>query len=437
MFETSAHLISKQRAFFNAGATQSSEWRVEALRQLKKAILAHKEKIIAALFQDLKKPALSAQKVEIDQIIAEIDEHIHSLNQWTTPQRVKTPLIFFPTKSSIVPQPRGVVLIISPWNFPFALTFRPLIGAISAGNCAILKPSELSPHSSRIIAQIISSIFDPNYVAVIQGDAYVAQEILTHAFDYIFFTGSTRVGKLVMQAAASHLTPLTLELGGCNPCIVDHNVDIRVATRRIAWGKFYNSGQSCLAPNYVAVHENIKKDFTEQLLQAIKEIYRDSTKIGAIINQFHFDRLTKLLKNRNVLYGGNFDRSQLYIEPTVIETNENDPLLQEELFGPILPLISYETVDTVVKNIHEHPLALYLFSNNATLQQKITEQTISGGLCINDVAVHYANSNLPFGGVGKSGFGSYHGKKTFDIFSHYKSVMKRSFWFDWSLRYRF
>ncbi|OQA35173.1 MAG: Aldehyde dehydrogenase [Candidatus Dependentiae bacterium ADurb.Bin331] len=429
-------LINNQRMFFNSGKTHSLEWRLNALKNLRKAILLHEENIINALSLDLKKSAISSKKVEIDQIITEIDLHSSQLNQWVKAKKVRTPFIFFPTTSFTVAQPRGVVLIISPWNFPFSLTLRPLIGAISAGNCALLKPSEFSPHSSQVIAQLINSTFSENYIAVMQGDAQVAQEILTHRFDYIFFTGSTTIGTLVMQAAAQHLTPLTLELGGCNPCFVDTEIDLKIAAKRIAWGKFHNAGQSCLAPNFVAVDEKIEKKFIEYLIHALKNIYHDPTKIGSIINQFHFERLIQLLGNKKILHGGNFDRANLRIEPTVIETDHNDQILRSEIFGPILPIISYQHIDKAIARIHNQPLAVYLFSNNEILQKKILETTVSGGVCINDVGVHYANPHLPFGGVGMSGFGSYHSKKTFDAFSHFKSVMKRSFWFDWPFRYK-
>lgn len=430
------HLIDNQRIFFHSGKTNSFEWRVEALRNLRKTIVLHKEQIVNALFNDLKKSPYAAQRVEIDQIISEIDTHIQSLKQWMNPQKVKTPLIFFPTTSFIVAQPRGIVLIISPWNFPFSLTLRPLIGAISAGNCALLKPSEFSPHSANILQKIISSVFDPEYIALVQGDAQVAQEILTQRFDYIFFTGSTRVGKLVMQAAAHYITPLTLELGGCNPCIVDNQTDMKIAAHRIAWGKFHNAGQSCLAPNYVAADKKIKKEFTQQLIHAIKTIYSNKRKIGSIISEFHFDRLSTLLEQKKIIYGEKSDRTQLFIPPTLIETTKADPLLNEEIFGPVLPIFEYESLKEVIGHIYEQPLALYLFTTNETVQKQIIDQTSSGAVCINDVGVHYANNNLPFGGVGMSGFGSYHGKKTFDTFTHFKPVMKRSFWFDWSFRYK-
>jgi acyl-CoA reductase-like NAD-dependent aldehyde dehydrogenase len=431
-------IIIPRDLFFKSGKTRCISFRVQALKKLKKALNDHKQLILEALFRDMKKPSDEAYQSEIKLCVDEIDLHIKKLSQWKRSQSIKTPSIFWPSSSFIVPEPYGVVLIISTWNFPIALSIMPLIGAISAGNCAIIKPSELAPASADALAKIISSIFEPAYVSVIQGNASTAQELLALPFHYIFFTGSTRVGKLVMKAAAEHLIPLTLELGGCNPCIVDKECNIQIAARRIAWAKFYNAGQSCLAPNHVFVHESIKDRFTHILKSIIAECDAlNGKKMSSIINQFHFDRLCNLIVHKNTLLGGDVNQKTLYFSPTLLETTFEDPLINEEIFGPILPIVSYSNLNALMARLafEPKPLACYFFSSNKELQSKIIDTIQAGSICINDAVVQYANLHLPFGGIGTSGFGSYHGKKSFDTFSHYKSVMKRSFWFDWKWRY--
>jgi len=428
-------IIKNQQQFFTSGTTKSILFRKEQLKKLKQAIINHEQEILDALHSDLGKPAFSAYLSEIYYCVQEINIYLKNLASWARPQRVKTSWLLFPAHSYIIQEPLGVTLIIAPWNYPFQLTFMPLIGSIAAGNCTIIKPSEVAPACSRVLAHIIQKTFDPAYITVIQGDAMTAQALLQEKFDYIFFTGGTEIGKKVMTAAAQHLTPLTLELGGKNPCIVTHDAPLDITAKRIIRAKFSNLGQSCIAPNYILVDAIIKQDL---ILELKKQLTNDVEHAGKIINQKHFERLTRMLQNCTIVTGGVTDASKLIIQPTIIDgVSKDHPSMQEEIFGPILPVISYETVDQAIKfiNTDHKPLALYIFSQDKQVQQKILQQTSSGGVCINDVGLQVANSNLPFGGVEFSGFGAYHGKKTFETFSHGKPVACNSFWFDFSLKY--
>lgn len=414
--------------------------RIQHLRRLKQCILKHQELILQALYDDVAKPRFEAYTSEIVVCLNEIDLMINTICRWSQPQRVKTPFILMPGSSYIYPEPYGTVLIIAPWNFPVQLLLLPLIGALAAGNCAVLKPSEHAPHTSRLIKIILEQEFEPTIVSVVEGGIPETKALLAQKFDYIFFTGSTRVGKIVMHAAAEHLTPLTLELGGKNPCIVDADSCLDTAAKRIVWGKFYNAGQNCLSPNYLFVDTRIKAQLIERLQFYIQKFYNQSGEaMSRIINRTHFDRLVSLLNEGTIMHGGTYDAQRLRIEPTLIEgISRQSPLIQEEIFGPILPVLSYTDINEALTFIRSQPkpLALYIFSHNKKLQNLILTTTSSGSVAINDTVMQNTNPNLPFGGVGLSGFGNYHGKASFDTFSHYKSVMKKSCWFDIaSLRY--
>lgn len=438
---SATELLRQQRDFFSSGQTRSHNFRLQQLRLLKQAVLDHQDSLIAALSQDLRKPLLESYLTEIAGI-QEIDYAIKHLKSWMKIRRASTPLQLFPAAARIYPEPLGVVLIISPWNYPVQLAISPLIGAIAAGNCAMLKPSEIAPHTSAALAKMIEATFDPAYISVVEGGVEASQELLEQPFDHILFTGSAQIGKIVMEAAAKHLTPVTLELGGKSPCIVDADVDLETATRRIAWGKFINAGQTCIAPDYVLVDQAIKPQFIEQLTARIREFFGDnpaeSPDFGRIVSDKHFHRLSNLLPYGEAVTGGAADAADRYIAPTVLDKPALDsPLMQDEIFGPILPVLEYENLEDAIAFINQRPkpLALYLFTRNSDKQQTVLHQTSSGGVCINDTIMHIAPYGLPFGGVGDSGMGSYHGKASFDTFSHYKSVLKRPFWLDIKLRY--
>jgi len=436
-------VLGKQRRFFASGKTKDVSFRIAQLHQLKQAIASHQSVIIAALQADLRKPELESYANEIRvPVTREIEAVIKQIKSWTKPHRVSTPIEQFPATAKIIPEPLGVVLIIAPWNYPFQLIMSPLIGAIAAGNCAILKPSEISPRTSGIITSIIGKTFDPEYIAVVEGGVETSQQLLAEKFDHIFFTGGTAVGKIVMAAAAKHLTPVTLELGGKSPCIVDSDVNLEGAAKRIVWGKFINAGQTCIAPDYLLVDKKIKPQLLDRLKSCIVDFYGEdpatSPDYCRIINQKHFHRLQALLQDGEIIIGGKTDAEDLYIAPTVIDKVDWDaPLMQEEIFGPILPVLEYTTREEAIAliNARPKPLALYLFSRNKTYQQMVWQQTSSGGVCLNDTMMQYGVSELPFGGVGNSGFGSYHGKASFDTFSHYKTVLTKYFLFDLPLRY--
>lgn len=434
------NLLQQQRAFFNTGNTRSVNFRVEQLKRLKQAIIKHQDAIVTAAKADLGRPEFEAY-FEIG-VLGELNRALNQLKSWVKPKRVATPFDQFPATAWIEPEPLGVVLIIGPWNYPFQLLFSPLIGAIAAGNCTILKPSELAPHTSQAVAQLIQDTFDPSYIAVVEGGVETSQQLLAEKFDYIFFTGGIRVGKIVMEAAAKHLTPVTLELGGKSPCIVDTDVRLDYTAKRIVWGKFINAGQTCVAPDYLLVDRRIKSDLVEQLQRSMHDFFGDnpvkSPDYARIINEQHFSRLLPFLENGKVIVGGEAIREQRYIAPTILDqVRWDDPVMQEEIFGPILPLLEYESLEEAIAKINARPkpLALYFFSRNRQKQAKVLQSTSSGGVCLNDTVMQYATWELPFGGVGESGIGAYHGKSSFDTFSHYKSVLKKSFWLDLGWRY--
>ncbi|MBW4543121.1 MAG: aldehyde dehydrogenase [Symplocastrum torsivum CPER-KK1] len=434
-------IIQQQREFFATGKTKDVAFRLEQLKRLKQAILDNQAAILEAVNADLNKPEFEAYATEIG-VVREIDYAIKHLKSWVKPKKVSTSIEQFPSSACIYPEPLGVVLIISPWNYPFQLMISPLVGAIAAGNCAILKPSELAANTSRIVTQITEKTFDPSYITSIEGGVETSQQLLAEKFDHIFFTGGTKIGQIVMEAAAKHLTPVTLELGGKSPCIVDSNVHIEHAAKRIAWGKFINAGQTCIAPDYLLVDRTVKNDLLTSIKQYIQEFYGDdpakSPDYGRIINQRHFERLASFLNEGQPYIGGQINPEERYIAPTVIDGVDWDtPVMQEEIFGPILPVLEYSDLSEAIAKINARPkpLALYLFSKDQQKQERVLRETSSGGVCINDTVMQVGVSELPFGGVGSSGIGSYHGKASFDTFSHQKSVLKRSFLLDLDWRY--
>ncbi|MCT7949094.1 aldehyde dehydrogenase [Ancylothrix sp. C2] len=434
-------VINRQRQFFASGQTKEIEFRLSQLKRLKQAILDSKEAVMAAVKADLNKPDLEAYATEIG-VVREIDYAIKNLKDWVKPKKVPTSLDQFPSSAYIYPEPLGVVLIIGPWNYPFQLMISPLVGAIAAGNCAVLKPSEIAANTSRVVTQLIQKTFEPEYIAIVEGDAKTAQELLAEKFDHIFFTGGTKIGQIVMEAAAKNLTPVTLELGGKSPCIVDAEINLQHTARRIVWGKFINSGQTCIAPDYLLVDRTIKKDLLAEITNCISEFYGEdpakSPDYGRIINERQFDRLAGFLNNGEIVAGGQTNRDDRYIAPTVLDQVPWDAaVMEDEIFGPILPVLEYSNLDEAITKINERPkpLALYIFSKNEAKQDKVLRETSSGGVCINDTVMQVGVSELPFGGVGNSGMGSYHGKASFDTFSHQKSVLKKSFLMDLKWRY--
>jgi aldehyde dehydrogenase (NAD+) len=436
------NILASQRQFFNSGRTKDLDYRLENLSRLKKAIIQNEAAIFEALKNDLYKSAYEGYLTEIGLALQEIRFVSRRLRSWAKPGKVRTPYVLWFGSSAIHPEPYGISLIISPWNYPFQLTILPLIGSMAAGNCTIVKPSEYAPHTSAIISEIIEGFFDNHYIAVIEGDAQTSKDLLDERFDYIFFTGSETVGKIVMSAAAKNLTPVSLELGGKSPCIVDQDVNIDLAARRIASGKFINAGQSCIAPDYLLVHHSNKQKLLDQIKVYLRKFFgedpRTSPDYVRIINKLQFDRLTALLDKGDIVIGGQTNPGGLYIAPTLLEhVSWNDPVMQDEIFGPIFPVLVFEDLSEVVSAINSRPrpLALYFFSNQPDHYQRIIKEVSFGGGCINDTLAHYINPHLPFGGIGNSGMGNYHGKAGFDTFSHQKSILKKWFNFDMPLRF--
>ncbi|MEA5452180.1 aldehyde dehydrogenase [Leptolyngbya sp. CCNP1308] len=435
-----ANLLHRQRDYWASGATPSLDFRLDRLKALRGAILKYQADIIDAVKQDLGRPEFEGY-FEVG-VISELDYVIKHLRRWVKPRKASLPLSQLPGSAWVQPEPRGVALIIGPWNYPFQLIVSPLMGAIAAGNCALLKPSELAPATSKVLAQLVEDTFDPAHVALVEGGVEAAQALLAEKFDHIFFTGGERVGKIVMQAAAQHLTPVTLELGGKSPCIVDADVNLEVAARRIVWGKFLNAGQTCVAPDYLLVDERVKDKLVAALQQRIQACYGDnpatSPDLSRVVNDRQFDRLVGLLNQGNILAGGGHDRGDRYIAPTLIDgIGWDDAIMQEEIFGPILPILTYRDLGDAIAAINQRPkpLALYLFTRDRQVQTQVLDRTTAGSVCINDVILQIAIWDLPFGGVGSSGLGSYHGKHSFDTFSHLKSVLKKPFWMDMDWRY--
>ncbi|MCB8092384.1 aldehyde dehydrogenase [Staphylococcus aureus] len=423
------------KAFFNTQQTKDISFRKEQLKKLSKAIKSYESDILEALYTDLGKNKVEAYATEIGITLKSIKNARKELKNWTKTKNVDTPLYLFPTKSYIKKEPYGTVLIIAPFNYPFQLVFEPLIGAIAAGNTAIIKPSELTPNVARVIKRLINETFDANYIEVIEGGIEETQTLIHLPFDYVFFTGSENVGKIVYQAASENLVPVTLEMGGKSPVIVDETANIKVASERICFGKFTNAGQTCVAPDYILVHESVKDDLITALSKTLREFYgqniQQSPDYGRIVNLKHYHRLTSLLNSAqmNIVFGGHSDEDERYIEPTLLDHVTNDSaIMQEEIFGPILPILTYQSLDEAIAFIHQRPkpLSLYLFSEDENATQRVTNELSFGGGAINDTLMHLANPKLPFGGVGASGMGRYHGKYSFDTFTHEKSYIFKS-----------
>ena len=433
-----------QQAYFKTGATKPYDFRKLQLQKLLETIIAHEENIYTALYKDLKKSKEECWVSENGFVIGEIKKTIKQLKSWMAPQKVPTNLANFPSSSYRYKEPMGVVLIIAPWNYPFNLLFTPLVGAIAAGNCVVLKSSEFAPAISAVMKQIIQAVFDLQYVLYVEGDgAEVVPALMKDfRFDHVFYTGSTFVGKKVYQAAAEKLTPVTLELGGKSPCVVAADADIKVAANRIVFAKFLNAGQTCIAPDYILVHHTQKAALTKALQHAIQEFYtadeQSSYDYGRIINEKQFDRLVGYLKNENIAYGGQSNRAEKYIQPTLIDdVKPESQLMKDEIFGPILPIISYRQMSDALTIIEKNsnPLAFYLFTNNSNEEAQWLDSVAFGGGCVNNAALHLTNHHLPFGGRGNSGIGQYHGEASFTIFSHQKSVLKTATWLDVRMKY--
>jgi aldehyde dehydrogenase (NAD+) len=421
------------RAYFDSGATKPLAWRLSQLDALEHMLFERERDILDALRADLRKPELEAFASEIGVIRSEIKLTRKRLRSWMKPKRVRTPLIALPGRSYVVPEPLGLVLIIAPWNYPFQTAVLPLVGALAAGNCVVIKPSELAPATAALLAKWLPKYLDTSAVRVFEGGVPETTELLQQKWDHIFYTGNGTVGRIVMEAAAKHLTPVTLELGGKSPCIVDETADLDTAAKRIVFGKFFNAGQTCVAPDYVLVHERVHDALLNRMLSVVRELYGDDPKsspdFARIINERHHARLVRLLDGADVATGGESDASARYIAPTILKNvQEDDPVMQEEIFGPILPVIAVQNVHRAVAFVNRHPkpLALYFFSTNEEAQRRVISGTSAGGTTINHVWMHVGVPELPFGGVGESGMGAYHGRHSFDTFSHARAVLKKS-----------
>lgn len=434
-------IVNSQREYFATGQTLNISYRIAALKSLKAAIKKFEKPLAAALWQDLHKSYEEAYLTELSIVLGEIDNHIRHLKQWAAPKHHSTPLKMFPSRSKVISEPLGLALIIAPWNYPVQLLLNPLVGAISAGCTAILKPSPYVPTVAKVLEELITECFNRDYVAIVQGNRDVNTLLLEQRYDLIFFTGSPSLGRTVMSAAAKNLTPVVLELGGKSPCVVDCSADIATAAKRIAWGKSLNAGQTCIAPDYLLVHHAIKEQLIEALKSEFKRLLgknpKKSRHFVRIVNERAFDRLVGYIKGANVVVGGNYDKDERYIEPTIIDNVSLDsPVMEEEIFGPIFPVVTYITTEQAVKFINERekPLALYYFGDQQSADYVIGH-TSSGGACVNDTIVHIANEKLPFGGVGNSGMSSYHGEESFKVFSHFRSVVTTPTWIDLPFRY--
>ncbi|MCF6224267.1 MAG: aldehyde dehydrogenase [Flavobacteriaceae bacterium] len=435
-------IIHHHKVFFKNQQTKNIAFRKKSLQNLKREIIRNEAVITEALYKDFKKSAFESYATEIGIVLAEIDLIIKNINAWAKPKTVLPSLLNFPSWSKIYKEPFGSVLIIAPWNYPFQLAIAPLIGAIAGGNTIVLKPSELTPHTSKVIANLIATVFDEDYVKVIEGDVKVAQELLEQRWDYIFFTGSVQVGKIVAKAAANNLTPTTLELGGKSPCIIDKSANIKLAAKRLVWGKLINGGQTCIAPDYILIHESVKEQFVAHFKKEVENAYgkdpQKSNDYPRIINSKNFKRLQLMLSNEDILLGGETMEEDLYVAPTLLNNPDLDSeVMKDEIFGPIMPVLNYtsiEEIDIIISHF-EKPLSFYVFTkNNAFAKNMITKYSFGGGV-INDTIVHFANHRLPFGGVGHSGIGAYHGKASFDTFTHCKGVTRRYNWLDIPLKY--
>jgi len=435
-----AAVLKRQRTFFLSGATRPLEFRRAQLLTLRGAIEAHEQLLLDALQADLGKSPHEAYATELGLVLGEIRHALRHLPAWMKPRGRRTPLLAWPSHGLIRPEPYGVALIIGPWNYPFQLLLSPLVGALAAGNCVVLKPSEFAPHTAAAIAQLIGGAFPEDYIAVVQGDRETAEALLREKFDTIFFTGSSLVGRAVMTAAAQHLTPVTLELGGKCPCLVCADAPLDITARRIAWGKFMNAGQTCVAPDFLLVDRRIRPALVAALKRALREFYGDnpqqSRDYSRIVNQRHFHRLVGFLGNGRLAHGGQHDANDLYLAPTILTDVPLDTsLMQEEIFGPILPVLDFDQLDEALALLRDRatPLALYLFTKNRATQERVIATTRSGGVSLNDTVTHMIGANLPFGGLGESGLGAYHGHASFRCFTHYRSVLRRSLALDLKL----
>ena len=435
-------LVASQRAFFCTRQTLDYTFRIETLKKIKELIIKNEARLYEALNKDLGKPAFEAYASEIGIVLQEINLFLRNLRRWTRHNHVYTPIVHFISRSYYVFEPYGVVLIISPWNYPYQLLFIPLIGALAAGNCVIAKPSQHAPHTSEVMIDIINNNFSPEYLYLLRGGKETNQFLLKEKYDYIFFTGSNEMGKQVMKAAAETLTPVSLELGGKNPVIVEDDADIKLSARRILWGKILNAGQSCVAPDYILVHNKIKDQFIAEMQSCLENFFgkdpSQSPDYCRIINQANLERLKKYLDNGKIIHGGEYNPDTKYFSPTLIaDMNPDDPIMKEEIFGPILPIIAYQDSEEAINFITRlpRPLAIYIFSNTSKKRNEIIRRTQSGAVCLNETVLYFINPYLPFGGIGRSGIGRYHGRFSFETFSYKRSFMNKSNLIDPPLRY--
>ncbi|TJY33913.1 aldehyde dehydrogenase [Pontimicrobium aquaticum] len=435
-------LLQQQRAYFKTQQTKDVSFRINVLKKLKQEIVSREQDVYSALKKDFNKSSFEAFMSEYGIVLSELNLAIKKLKSWSKPKRVKPSMLTFPATDYIYKEPYGTVLVIAPWNYPFLLAIEPLIMAISAGNTVIVKPSELTIHTSQLVTEIIQTVFNKQHATSIEGGIPVATELLEQKWDYIFFTGSVPVGKIVAKAAAKHLTPVTLELGGKSPCIVDETINLKLAAKRIVWGKFFNGGQTCISPDYIIAHTSIKKELINALKKEIINAYGENPKSSKdfprIINERNANRLKDMLEDANIVYGGEHSIEECYIAPTLVDNPSlNSKLMQDEIFGPILPILTYAdeaAIGDIISN-YDKPLSLYVFSKNKQFTNNIIKNYSFGGGAVNDPLIHFGNHKLPFGGVGASGIGAYHGKHGFDTFSHHKSISKRGTWFDPPVRY--
>lgn len=441
---TISEVFEAQQKFFESGATLSYKYRKEQLKKLYRVVVDHEEQILAAIKKDFAKPEFESYATEVGLLLEEINYVLENLKGWMEPERVNTPLSSWPSKSYILPHPKGVTLVIGPWNYPFQLALAPVVAALSAGNTAIVKPPEQAPATSGLLHKMIAENFDQELLVVVEGEGHmvVPELINNHRFDHIFFTGSTNVGRKIAEMAAPHLTPITLELGGKSPAIIDKTANLKVAAKRIAFGKWVNAGQTCVAPDYLLIHKEVYEKFVEVLKEVITDFYGqhplDSTSLASLINKGHFENQLEYLKEGKIIFGGKTDHQNLRIEPTLIEDVKfEDKVMQQEIFGPVLPMLKFKTIEeakaVIAKN--PNPLALYVFAKNKKFEDAFIKNIRFGGGAVNNAIVHLSNPELPFGGVGQSGFGTYHGKAGFDVFSHKKGIMKTATWFDLPQKY--
>lgn len=436
-------VVKQQRAFFERKETFDVNYRIRYLKKLKETILEYQQDIYQALKEDLGKSVSESYMCEVGLTLSELSYHLKHIKRWNRPKRHRTDLANFHGKSYSVYEPYGVVLVMAPWNYPFMLTMEPVIGAVAAGNCVVAKPSAYSPATSAIIKKILEKVFEEEYVTVVEGGRAENTELLEQKFDYIFFTGGVTVGRLVMEKASRHLTPVSLELGGKSPCVIDKTANLKLAAKRLAFGKYLNLGQTCVAPDYLLIDQEIKDEFLKIFIDTVKKMYGDSPldnkDYGKMINEKHYTRVMGFIDREKVVLGGQGREDELRIEPTILDhVAAEDAVMQEEIFGPILPVLTYAKLEEAVKFIEErpHPLALYIFSNDKKVQKYFTEKLAFGGGCINDTVLHLATSRMGFGGVGNSGMGAYHGIQSFRTFTHEKSILKKYNWIDMPMRYQ-